>query len=90
LIGNNVPQITIPDDDPDYIIFNSKEEYDAHAYSPAGYARYMAKPWNIRGCSYKFYDDPHHFPCLAVIRGTIPNSDGADWKNVMYFYDFKE
>ena len=73
----------------DFIEFETKEEYDAHPHSQAGYERYHRRPWGTRnGACYRFFNEPRKFPCIHIKTGILDNPNGPYEIQGMWIYDY--
>lgn len=79
-VSTNVLKIDLDNLSESFHIFESKEEYDAHEYSTAGYHRFHNTPWGkphpYPGPCHRFWNEPKEFPCIMIEVATVDNPNG--------------
>jgi hypothetical protein len=88
--------IELSDSRYDYRIYETREQWDADAFSKAGYEReynaynYRQGQREYSGSIMRYSSEPDQFPCIALFGGTRYNPNGPDEIEAQFLYDFQQ
>ena len=70
------------------LMFNTKEDWEAHSLSWASYDKAMKKNKGKKRLQ-RANAEPIKFPCIALVGPTIPSAISPDTVVYVFIYDFK-